>query len=293
MSDWLDSEALENGRSLVRVCEPVVTSISELEWNPKMGFWTVLCRCVLRRQYDALKTIVDLVANGHAHSAVPLLRPACEELLWLAFLRRLDPEIREAIIVAKSQIEVSDTVEAQLSEMVTGGLQELGFRTDFVRSIRHGRTGAEETIAAVGKTLNWRLRNGKYQFPTVRMMARTTGHNIMYSVVYHSTSRTVHFSVAELFRRAWGDKRLLRITSNNMNRYWARFALYWGFGIFALTLLEIAEEFEKNDWPIGDVSDTDEFERLVDEWGSAGKIPIITPEEMNQHLAPGESAFGE
>jgi hypothetical protein len=76
-----------------------------------------------------------------------------------------------------------------------------------------------------------------------------------------------------------------------MNEYWLRFALYWGWGLFALALNEVCEEFGLNDWPIVDFPDPVAMEKLIDEWGEAGKAPIITPEEMNQHVQPGEHPF--
>lgn len=53
----------------------------------------LVCRCVLRRQCEALEAIVNLVSSGEAHSSVPLLRPACEEFLWGKYLRTLKPEL--------------------------------------------------------------------------------------------------------------------------------------------------------------------------------------------------------
>lgn len=51
---------------------------------------------------------MNLVSSGEAHSSVPLLRPACEEFLWVKYLRTLKPELREVIVLQKSQIETAD-----------------------------------------------------------------------------------------------------------------------------------------------------------------------------------------
>jgi hypothetical protein len=76
-----------------------------------------------------------------------------------------------------------------------------------------------------------------------------------------------------------------------MNRYWSHFCLYWGWGLFALTLNEITEEFEKNNWPIAAFADDEEMEKLIEDWAKLGPVQIITAEEMNQHLAPGVPLF--
>ena len=87
---------LENISQLLDVFRPIVDDLSTLVWKASDGFWLLLCRCVLRRQFDALEAIVNLAHRREGHSSVPLLRPACEEFLWIKYLRTLDPEIREA-----------------------------------------------------------------------------------------------------------------------------------------------------------------------------------------------------
>jgi hypothetical protein len=288
--DLADTAAvIANARSLLEQCRPAVDSVSQLQWTFKTGFWTILLRCVLRRQYDALETIIGL-AQGRSHSASPLLRPACEEYLWLKFLRTIAPNTREAIILAKSSMDAAQTVEAQVSYVQDKTLQRFGFRPEFVERMRHRRADAEANMKVIGKQLNWNLRADQY-FPSVARIARLVDEEQLYSILYHATSRTVHFNVAELFRRAWGTSEKVVIGSQQMNEYWLRFTLYWGLGLFALTLLEVSEEFEANSWPMSDVADQTTFDNLIQEWGEAGKFPIITPEEMNQHLQPGERPF--
>jgi hypothetical protein len=288
--DLADTAAvIANARSLLEQYRPAVDSVSELHWTFKTGFWTILLRCVVRRQYDALETIIGL-AQGQSHSASPLLRPACEEYLWLKFLRTIPPNIREAIILAKSSIDATQTVEAQVSHVQDKTLQQFGFNSDFVEHMRQMRTEAETNMKMVGKQLKWKLRNNQY-FPSVAQIARLVDEQQLYSILYHATSRTVHFNVAELFRRAWGTREKVVVGSQKMNEYWLRFTLYWGLGLFGLTLLEVIQEFETNSWPIADVANQTTFDGLIQEWGEAGKLPIITPEEMNQHLQPGERPF--
>lgn len=280
MSD--DLAALEAGKGFIRLCKPVVDSISTLEWKTSMGFWTILCRCVMRRQYDALESIVDSVERGQGHSAVPLLRPACEEFLWVKFLRGIDEKNRETIIWAKAQIEVGDTVANQFQYIGEKGMKNLGFRAGFVKKRLAQRTQAQQEMKSVGKKLNWNLKKGL--FPSVASIARTVGEERTYRLIYSATSRAVHFNVAELYRRAWGTKERVTISSLNMNRYWSHFCLFWGWGLFALILKEISEEFEKNNWPISNFADDAEMKKLIEEWAKAGPVSIITAEEMNEHL---------
>jgi hypothetical protein len=284
-----DRIALEAGKGFIRMCKPVIDSISILEWKTSMGFWTVLCRCVLRRQYDALESIVQSVERGQGHSTVPLLRPACEEFLWIKFLRTIDKESRETIIAAKSQIEAADALENQASSMSGQGMTKLGFRIEFLQRMVATKAHAEQEMKTLGKKLKWNLKRGV--FPSVAAIARKVDEERIYNQIYSATSRAVHFNIAELYRRAWGNKEQLTISSANMNRYWSHFCLYWGWGLFALSIHEIGDEFNKNGWPIADFASSEEMEKLIDDWAKVGPVPIIAAEEMNQHLPPGEELF--
>ncbi|HEY6291247.1 MAG TPA: hypothetical protein VI455_06740 [Terriglobia bacterium] len=106
-----------------------------------------------------------------------------------------------------------------------------------------------------------------------------------------ASSRAVHFNVAELYRRAWGTAEQVTISPVHMNRYWSHFCLYWGWGLFALIILEVDDEFKKNGWPIADFADAKEMEHLIENWAKLGPVPIITAEEMNQHIEPGVARF--
>lgn len=243
----------------------------------------------MRRQYDALESIVDSIERGQGHSAVPLLRPACEEFLWIKFLRGIDEETRETIIWAKAQIEVGDTIANQFQYIGEQGMKNLGFRAGFVKKRIADRKHAEQEMKNIGNKLKWNLKRGF--FPSVASIARRVNEEQTYRLIYSATSRAVHFNVAELYRRAWGTKEKVTISSSNMNRYWSHFCLFWGWGLFALILKEMVEEFEKNNWPIAGFADDAEMEKLIEEWSKVGPVSIITAEEMNEHLTPGTDPF--
>jgi hypothetical protein len=119
----------ENISQLLNVFRPIIDDLSKLVWKSSDGFWSLLCRCVLRRQFDALEAIVNLARRREGHASVPLLRPACEEFLWIKYLRTLEPVIRETIVLQKSQIEIADTVEAQRLYAGDETMKQFGFTT--------------------------------------------------------------------------------------------------------------------------------------------------------------------
>jgi len=197
------SDLLETIKRLLDLFRPIVDDASKLTWKASDGFWLLVCRCVLRRQFDALDATVNLVSRHEAHSAVPLLRPACEEFLWVKYLRSLEPELREVVVLQKSQIETADTVDAQRAYAGDKLMEDFGFTTAFMDAVRESRQLAQQELKVIKKVLKW---PPKPEFlPSVNFLAKVTDEKELYDLIYHATSRTVHFTVSELLRRAWGD----------------------------------------------------------------------------------------
>jgi hypothetical protein len=163
-------------------------------------------------------------------------------------------------------------------------MSEIGFSPEFIARAQELGDNARQSVKDVGKRLGWKARP---LFPTAAYIAEVVGEKELYELIYHATSRTVHFSVGELFRRAWGDKDVLNITSKDMNRYWSRFALYWGIRVLVLTAAEIFEEFNSGEWPEElDEIDFKGVEELMKKISSSGYVQIITAQELNLHISP-------
>ena len=80
----IDHTALIEGtRALIACTSPWMLEVSVLNWDGTQGYLPIIRRSILRRQLDSLEAIVGLVESHHGDAAVPLLRPACEELLWI------------------------------------------------------------------------------------------------------------------------------------------------------------------------------------------------------------------
>jgi hypothetical protein len=271
-----DAELLADVRSLLKLQSEVVDSVSTLiKWTRRSGgWWTVLLRCALRRQYESMETVVDLVERRRGHCCVPLLRSACEELLWIKFLKTIGKKDRELIIQAKVNIEAGDSIHAQHAYLGDAGMKEIGFSPEFIAEARKNRETMRQKMKSVGKRLGW--KSGRRLFPTAAYIADTVGEKELYDLIYHATSRTVHFSVSELLRRAWGNDDELRITSDDMNRYWSRFALFWGTCVLTMTSAEILEEIEE--WSLGESGEDNlkTLERLMEKIPKSGYVPIIT-----------------
>jgi hypothetical protein len=283
-----DIQLLADVRALLQIFSSLVDSVSTLKkWMQQSEvWWKIILRSVLRRQYEGMETIVELVERGQGHSCVPLLRPACEELLWIKFLRKINENDRELIIQGKAVLESGDSIEAQQRYLGNVGMSNLGFNSKYIAEARKKTEHAQRSIKKLGERLNWKSRG---LFPATAEIARAVGEKELYDLIFHATSRTVHFSVNELFRRGWSKPNSddLTITSKAMNRYWSRFALFWGARVMALTSAEIFEELSEDDWPQGlDKSTVDAVSELLARIVGSGYVPIITAKELNLRRPP-------
>lgn len=277
MSDELSiEERLIILRDIINVLEDPLKAISTLKWDPSNGFWTLILRSVLVRQYEALQAIVDLIRAERAHLCVPLLRPSVEEYLWVQFLQTLSDKDREDFILAKSTVEGYKTLRAQWNDAGSAIMIQLGFPANYLSVRKVTNDDATKKLVELATRLKWEV--GRDKIPTTGFVAKKTGNETMYSLIYHATSRTVHFTTSELLRRTWGNAEGVTVNSKMMNGYWAAFSLYWAPRIFLLTFLGLIDEFERLsiDFELDD-SMNDIMKRFL----NLGKVAIVTPEELN------------
>lgn len=287
-------EQLRSGvAEFVDVLGPWVDEISDLAFKSAEGITVVVYHCILRRQFDGLRTLVALASSGSSDKGVPLLRPACEELMWTAYLRKLARDDVEAILQAKSLIENAQTVRAQARDVGEAEMSGVGFTPDWIGGLNTKAAAADEGLRVLGRRLGWRMSR-RSAVPSMRQIAEMAGQVEVYDVIYHATSRTVHFTTMELFRLAWGAGSGLRISSDMMSGYWEGFSLYWGWRLFMFTTVEIMGTFLGTKHEIADFSEAqkESVARLGPILAKCGPVPILTPEEMNMHLGPGaKTAF--
>ena len=279
---------LENVRQLLALFKPIIDDSSKLKWRPSDGFWLLLCRCMIRRQFESMETVVKLVNGEDAHAALPLLRAACEEFIWLSYLRSIEEHVCEQIILHKSQLEIAASLRAQTIAAGKKQMIEFGFTPEFLDSVSANKHTAQRELRSIGLSLGWNL-SGKRYLPSARFIAEKTNEAALYDLIYHATSKAVHFTVTELLRRAWGNASEVLIGSAEMNAYWADFSLYWGWKLFFLTFAQVAEVLEKNKTPLIDFENNELLLPLVKKFIAPGQVPIITPEELNLRPPPSRS----
>jgi hypothetical protein len=219
-----------------------------------------------------------MVEQAQGYAAAPLLRAACEEILWVKYLRKLAPEDAEHLVVLIAQSELNDSLSVQAAYAGPEAMEFLGLSTYFRRSTAV-RLRVTADLKALGKKLAWPKRATESgQLPGVSFIARAVGMKREYDFLYHGSSRYVHFSIAELLRRAWGKSGEVTVGSAHFTEYWGAFAAFWGVNLFLNAHNEIAPLLLSED----EIPDTnaEAILKAAKELGEIGQVPLITQEEL-------------
>jgi len=278
----MEREHLQQGtQDLLEATKRFVESVSMYAWTQSDGeevYRQVILRSILRKQFESLEAIVELASDDRGNVAVTLLRPMCEELIWTEYLRLISPQNSALLLLSMARVGIHETFCAQERYAAGKNMGDLGFPPGTAGQLRAASDAATEQLKLLAKTLNWPNR-GKQLLPTVRFLARATNRLEMYNLLYHATSRVVHFSVPELLRRVWGEPGRMAVSSNFYQRYWADFSLYWGGWMYAQTFLTIPPILTGLE---SDLEDTEilAVDKAVRVLLSRGGIPILTIEEI-------------
>ena len=253
-----------------------VEAASDLTWSPSDGFLPVIYRSILRRQFDSLDAISHLVAQKRGDSAITLLRPSCEELIWIKYLASIAATDAEKLIVNITDLELINSLKAQDDYGGRTVTKELGL-LPFIERANRRKGVTRERLGALGKKLDWDSRTiQNRQPPNLKWLAQKTGQSDVYNFIYRATSRFVHFSGAELLRRAWGKPGSISIRSVHFRDYWGSFALHWGLRLFLDSAAELCSNGSMPEEGLNEETVLSAAARI----GAYGQVPIITAEEL-------------
>ena len=278
MSDTIDLQ--QDVQSFLELMRPLVERLSKFSWEPSGSFVVpLLARSILRRQFESLEIITYLVAQGNGFAAPPLLRPSCEEFIWSKYLTGIPAEDANTLIVCMLVDEVRNSLTAQLKAagpkyMDTSGLQQ------YLTLYSSNENNERQKMKELAKRLCWPKKNNDgCRPPSMSWLAGKTKELRVYTLIYHATSRFVHFSPHELIRRVWvGPSKATSINSKTFQHYWSYFSLYWGSNFFAKTILAALSRFPEL-WP-DEIENGEEIVAAGKQILSFGEPPIITPQEL-------------
>ena len=261
--------------SLVLRFEAMVNPVKKFSWDGADAdqCWQFLCRSVIVRQIEALRAALTMAKIGQGSFAVTFLRPAYEELIWIQYLKTHEALANELVRLLAVH-ENAASIDAQNQFIGANAMLTHGFSQAFVKRYLAANRETDARLREIGRQLGW--RDGQ-TLPSVAFMARKVCREKEYNFIYHATSRFVHFSPVELFRRVWGKSGNVTISTENFSRYWTDFSLYSGVRIF----VETASIAAISDFQSGHIEKEigDEILQLVEGLHPVG---IVTAGEMER-----------
>ena len=117
MPEGRESSQVVAARAFGSALRPWIESACSLDWNPSDGFGRIVVRAALRRQLESLDVVIDLAEGDRGFAAVGLLRPSCEELVWLRYLTSLNIDRFERLTMAMIGTGVLKDLEAQAGKV--------------------------------------------------------------------------------------------------------------------------------------------------------------------------------
>ena len=252
-------------------------------WDRSSGYLPLMFRSVIRRQFDSMESMLSLASIGRGFDCAPLVRPSCEEKIWIKYLLSIDRNIADRVLLCMGKDEQMKALRAQRTYSGKKAFKRLGLFRYLKKAEKEGHRLRRE-LETLHRVLSWptteRNNKGNWKLPNLYWLSRQVGEERTYDFIYHATSRFVHFSTIELLRRVWLDpnSKTVSISPSNMHEYWSHLTLYWGFRLFLGTLELVSES------AIIDLRELmkhqDRFLKASREIGRVGMVPIITPMEL-------------
>lgn len=275
--DDLDTpdQALAAAELFIEATADLVESLRPVTFDLGSPHTPLMTRAIICRQHDYLGVAADLSRKAHGWAIVPLLRPACEELIWLTALAAWPESAREEIMLALSVLNFMEDVQAQ--EAFSGRVQmaELGYPHSLLTSVSDGIAPQRAKLRRAFVQVGYELRRNQ-STPSVAALARSGGLEPLYRFIYHATSATVHFRPGQLARGVWGKPGDMRVDLQPVERRLADFGMYWGVRLVIDTLIA---GLPLTDWDDpGRTLDAEKIERAARLLG--GLRPFVLPDEL-------------
>jgi Family of unknown function (DUF5677) len=225
-------------RRLLAMLEPLVDLLRTGDAREAMrDLFELTARSAVVRQNDALAHAIRAVEEGCARNIAVVIRPAVEELVTISYLMTIPRADASEFISTKMAMDIGDALDAQ-NRLFVNPL-DAAFGIPPVRPA--DRAAAQARMVTLATRHGWPIRarstNAISYGPTMSWMAREVGRGDLYEYLYGAASRLVHFSPTELLRRCWfnGENRL-SIGGDELERWWASFAVGWGSVLLAETV---------------------------------------------------------
>ena len=237
-------------------------------------------RSVLVRQCTALRAALVLIEADLGHTALPMVRTACDELIWMKYLGSLNDGKRNDLLHALHAIESARIINAQQQELGTRMMTRVGFPKGFVKVFASRRADWEARLKQAGQDLGWPA-DLKHVPPGAGWIAGQIGLDSLHAFLYSASSKGVHFSVSEHFRSGYfgeGPDAVIHLAAPTYVAYRSAFTIFWLSYLLVRTAAEVGGELPEFREP---AESADDFLPIIHRLMEHGKVPIVMPFEFN------------
>ncbi len=237
--------------------------------------FAMIGRSVVVRQTTSLRAAVMLVDAGIGHAGLPMVRPACDELIWVKYLATLSPGERGAVLLILASVEGAELIGAQAAHLGPEAMSAVGFPPQYVDAVKQQFAEGEGLLADAGRTLRWPKSP-----PSAWWLAKEVGLTDLYRFLYAATCKGVHFSVTEHLRSGYNDRTPdgpIAIAAPAYVAYRSGFIIYWLCDLLVHTLTEVLNVTPD----LNDAPQDDNFLPIIKRVAAYGKMPIVMPFEYN------------
>ncbi|WP_276484097.1 DUF5677 domain-containing protein [Paraflavitalea pollutisoli] len=183
------------------------------------------------KAYDFVRYMCQMTDLKPSFFQLPMLRGICEDLIAISYLITQSKAKQNYLIVTKRHEELKLSTKAQ-----AGFFSKYNKGQIVAPPLNHGDI---QIILDEYRRAGHDFENAK--LPKVYTMAKRVGLKDLYSFIYHSTSKAVHFDIFTLLSMGWGklDKKERTIEANYSHEH--DYKHYYSFGVFYSTYLFIYE----------------------------------------------------
>lgn len=147
-----DAMYLGAGDLLAEILSEFATALSTLASEPKFGR-ELMIRSIGCKAHEKWKAILILVRANHSQSAVSLIRPMTEELIYAKSLSLLPKADADEYLTVKTQVEIAEKIVAQhqffpaiAAQFEFSNLPPLSVNVDFVEKTKESIKAAKDHL---------------------------------------------------------------------------------------------------------------------------------------------------
>ncbi|MDP9443826.1 MAG: DUF5677 domain-containing protein [Actinomycetota bacterium] len=254
--------------------------VGDMQWSDvEADYRRLAINNAVRRQLESLDATILLARQGLGHLAVPYVRPALEDLMYLKFFVTLSVEDAQDLFTTMGVWDQVRSVMAQHEYIGTKDMLGLWYPQYFLDEAPANRDKYKAKLKRLQKKYKW----AGGDVPSGAWVAEQAGESALYNYLFAATSRAIHFSAGEVMRRGWGMPGGICTTDKpEFRSHLAAFALDQLVRLFLQTWLETSDLHEKAG--LGDISDLQFEGPIKDKLKvilSLGRVPLLHAHEFN------------